>query len=405
MKPLRVLGMTNFYPPAAAGGYGEICADVMRALAARGHDVTMLITAESARRGAPAPDEPVDVRPELDYVLAAWRHPRRGLRAVVRDQQAVKAAIARGVDVALVWHMRGVMKTSLRLLHEAQIPVLYMLHDRWVLYERPGPWLAPWSRIDRLGLGAARERAGSAAPGKLELRAPPIERDGIVCFVSEWLRREYARLGWRPRTWYVVPGGVDAARFRSARAQPPAHPPERLLFSGRIHPTKGLDVAVRALALAPSALKLSVAGPVDEPEHLARVRALAGELGVADRIEWLGALPRSSVVAELGRHDVVVHPSTGVEAGILGVAEALAAGALLVTSAPGAPRDYVRHGENALVFPPGDARALAHHLERLCGDPALARTLRTGGERTAAALSLDAVLDRVEAILADARAP
>ena len=395
MKPLRVLGITNFYPPAAAGGYGENCADVMRGIAARGHDVRQLVCAESARRGAPAADEPVSVDAVLDYVLAAWRHPVRGLRAVAHDQRIVENAIARGVDVAVVWHMRGVMKTSLRLLHDAGVPVVYMLHDRWVLYERAGPWLSPWPVIDRLGFAALREGVGRLAAPRIELRAPPIASEGIVCFMSRWLRDEYARLGWRPRTSHVVPGGVDVERFRGARDAPPAEPPGRLLFAGRIHPTKGLHVVVQALALGPPALRLSFAGPLDDPGYLARVRRLAAELRVAERIEWLGELARADVARELARHDVVVYPSVGDEAGIIGVAEALAAGAVLVSSAPGAPREYLRHGENALLFPPGDAPALAGELQRLIAEPALVRTLLAGARRTADELSLDRVVDDV----------
>ena len=42
MRPLRLLAITNRYPPEARGGYGEICADVMSGLAARGHEVAVL---------------------------------------------------------------------------------------------------------------------------------------------------------------------------------------------------------------------------------------------------------------------------------------------------------------------------------------------------------------------------
>ena len=112
-KNLRLLGFTNFYPPLARGGYGEICADVMAGLAARGHDVTVLAHAGESGRG-------VRVRAELDYVLAAWRHPARGLRAAANDRRVAESALAGGVDAALVWHMRGLAKAPLRLLHEAE---------------------------------------------------------------------------------------------------------------------------------------------------------------------------------------------------------------------------------------------------------------------------------------------
>src|SRR4051812_29862767 len=216
-RPLRLLGFGNGYPPEVIGGYPEVSADVMEGLAQRGHDVTMLVSPRTLPRDAPGPEgSRVKVRRELGYVLAAWRHPVAGMRAVAADDQVVRDALAAGVDAALVWHMRGVMKPSLRLLHDAGIPVLYMLHDRWVLYERAGPWLKPWPTIDRLGLNALRNGVARVARSRIELGAPPIEQEGINCFVTQWLEDEHRRLGWRPRIAHVVRGGFDLEPFTTA---------------------------------------------------------------------------------------------------------------------------------------------------------------------------------------------
>ena len=84
---------SNSYPPLARGGYGEACADVMGGLAARGHEVTMLTCgAGFDERAATAPGEVagVRVRRELRYVLAPWRRPAAGLRAVAHDAAIVR---------------------------------------------------------------------------------------------------------------------------------------------------------------------------------------------------------------------------------------------------------------------------------------------------------------------------
>jgi glycosyltransferase involved in cell wall biosynthesis len=400
MRPLRVLGLTNFYPPAARGGYGEISADIMGGLAGRGHSVRMLVAGETATGPLQkdAGSAGVDVRRELDYVLAPWRRPRAGLHAVAHDQEVVRSAIDEGVDLAVAWHMRGLMKPSLRLLHDAGIPVMYMLHDRWVLYERAGPWLAPWPVIDRLGLAYLRE-VGGRLSRRLELRAPPIARDGMVCFVSRWLRDEYARLGWRPRHARIVSGGVDLERFRVARHARVAPPLRRLLFAGRMHSTKGLHVAVRALAEAGQDLTLTVAGPQDDPDYVARVRADAYARGVANRISWEGEVPRERVIELLGTHDVLVYPSVAPEAGWLGLLEGLAAQRPVVTSATGAPREHLIDGQNALLFEPGDVAGLAHQLDRLASDAQLVDSLQQGAWATAEKMSLGAAVDEVEGIM------
>jgi glycosyltransferase involved in cell wall biosynthesis len=397
---MRILGLTNSYPPLVTGGYGEICADVMSGLARRGHEVTMLTCGERFDPDAATSSdriEGVTVRRELDYVLAPWRRPLAGMRAVTHDAPIVEAALSDGVDAVLAWHCRGIVKTSLRMFHEAGVPVLYQLHDRWVLYERPGSLLVPWARLDRLGAGSPRELIGRLAAPRFELRAPPIERDGIVCFVSEWLAEEHNRRGWRPRRQEIVRCGVDVEAF--ARTAKPAQPPRRLLFAGRVEPRKGLDVAVRALAAVDRDLTLTVAGPLDDPDYRDRVRALAIELDVADRIDWVGELPRRRVRDLLHDHDVLVFPSIGVEAYALGLLEALAAGVLVVTSAPGGPREYLRHEDNALLFEPGDVAGLTTALARVGDDPGLAARLLDGARRTAREISLDAVVEQVEGLI------
>ncbi len=108
---MRLLGLNNSYPPVGRGGYGEICADVMSGLARRGHEVTMLTCGpryDARQAGAPRAVDGVRVRRELDYVLAPWRRPLAGLRAVGHDAAIMREEIA-VADAVLAWHCRGIV--------------------------------------------------------------------------------------------------------------------------------------------------------------------------------------------------------------------------------------------------------------------------------------------------------
>ena len=378
---MRLLGLSNAYRPGSPGGYQEIAADVTDGLAARGHETTMLVARMPAFADldrTAGSTSGVQVRRDLDYVLAAWRRPRAAWRAVRNDRRVIAEQIAQNrPDAAIVWHMRGIVKRPLNLLHDAGIPVFYMLHDLWALYEKPGSIYVPWGR-----LGTTR-----------------IEREGHVCFVSDWLRDEYARRGFRPQRSHVVRAGIDFNTLHAARTAPVSVPPRRLLFAGRLHPDKGLHVLLEALQQVQRPYELDVAGLADNARYEEQLRELS-----TDRINWLGGVPRAEVMRLLGDHDVLVYPSTGPETYGLGILEAFAAGTIVVSSAEGGPAEYVVPGENALTFAPGDAAWLAAELERLVDEPELATRLVASGEATARSLSIDTMVEEVEQLLLDATA-
>ena len=257
----------------------------------------------------------------------------------------------------------------------------------------------PWPRLDPLARPARHVATRLTGEG-LEFRAPPIAEHGVVRFVSRWLRDEYARLSWFARDEGILPAGVEVDAIAALRSAPPRTPPHRLVFAGRIHPTKGLDVAVRALADTTNDVTLTVVGNIGDATYYDEVRRLARDVGMLERVEWRGEVPRAEVLQLLATEDVLVYPSIGAEAYSLGMLEAFAAGIVVVTSAVGGPREYLEHDVNALVFEPGDASALAVHLSRLGRDAKLVQTLVAGGRKTAERLSLAGVVDQLEETVA-----
>lgn len=384
LPSMRLLGLTNTYPPAGRGGYAEICSDVSEGLAARGHRVT-LFTGPADGVAAVEERNGVAVRRELSPVLGAWRRPRRAGAASRHDAALIRRELVSGTDAALVWHLRGLVKPPVRLLHEAGVPVFYLLHDRWVLYERPGSVFVPWARAEALAAAVLRE--------------PPIAAEGVVCFNSRWLRDEHARLGWRPRDTHIVPCGLPRRLLEEAAPGSTRKGADRLLFAGRIDPSKGLHDAIVALAQLPDAVTLSVAGPVTRPDYAERVRTQAVQLGVAGRIRWLGELTRPELLDAFAAHDVLVYPSREAESFGLGILEAQAAGLVAVTCALGGPREYLVDDSNCLLHDPGDSAGLARAIRRLRDEPELVERLRAEGRGTAESMPVSAVVDQLESLV------
>lgn len=158
-----------------------------------------------------------------------------------------------------------------------------------------------------------------------------LRRADRVLAVSEWERRQL-------RDEFdvdacVVPNGLDAARFREAAPEDRDRP--YLLSVGRLEPYKGVDDAIRALAVLDD-YDLLVAGAGPDRERLERI---AGESGVADRVEFLGYVPDDRLPGLYAGAAAYVTLSAFESYGMT-VAEALSAGTPCVVREAGALVDW-----------------------------------------------------------------
>jgi len=168
-----------------------------------------------------------------------------------------------------------------------------------------------------------------------------------------------------------------------------------VLTPARLNAQKGHDTLLAAISEVPEALFL-LAG--DGPER-ERLEALAAELGVADRVRFLGR--REDIPQLLAASDVFALPSL-YEGSSLAVLEAMAAGIPIVSSAIGGTDELIDDGRSGLLVPPGDAAAWAAALRRLLADPRLRRDLAARArERVDAGLRREQNAERVEAAYRD----
>ncbi|MCB1003535.1 MAG: glycosyltransferase, partial [Acidimicrobiales bacterium] len=149
--------------------------------------------------------------------------------------------------------------------------------------------------------------------------------------------------GADPSRIEIVPPGVDHAFFspgdqRGARAALGLGDHPVLLFVGRIQPLKGVDVAVRTLAALahPDAVLVVVGGAsgADGHREVERVRELAADLGVADRIRWVAPQPHHLLSTYYRAADVALVPSRSESFGLVAL-EAAACGTPVVAAAVG----------------------------------------------------------------------
>ena len=190
------------------------------------------------------------------------------------------------------------------------------------------------------------------------------------------------RLGVPPPSITVIEPGTDPA----PQARGSNGDVVELLCVATVVPRKGHDVLVRALAAVRGApWHLTCVGGLDRDDAwAAAIRAQVAAAGLERRITFAGELDRAPLDALYDAADVFVLP-TWYEGYGMAVAEAIARGLPVVSTATGAIADLV--GPDAgLLVPPGDAGALAQALSALVTDPALRTRLAVGARRARAAL-------------------
>lgn len=332
------------------------------ALARRGHDVTLL--AGPFLHGAVP--EPVGYVREEVFLPVSGRlfrpMPRARLRLLLKGVEYLPSARR--------------LVSRLNTLEPDLVHVQWLprpeLDRRWVRRLRTPSVLTAHDVMPR------RARAQAVWPGLLGWF-------GRVVVHSQQAVEKLAELGVEARR---IPHPV----FEAWRELPPPSG-KTLLFFGLLREYKGLDVLVRALPEMPEA-RLVVAGdPLDPVEP---VRALASELGVADRIEWhLRFIPDDEVVTLMESAAVVVlpyrqHDSSGV------LATAIGYGRPVVVTDVGSLGEIVREFGAGKVIPPDDEAALAQACNELLLSSGELERAAAGARAAAATLTWDAAAEAHE---------
>ena len=241
----------------------------------------------------------------------------------------------------------------------------------WHLFAAPAIWVGRLRRVPVVVNYRGGEAADFLRRSSRLVRASMRRAAGLVV-PSRFLQQVF---GEHRMPAQVVPNIVDTERFRPS-SQPSAR--AQLIVARRLEPIYDNATALKAFAQVvaecPEA-RLVLAG--DGPEE-ATLRRLAEELGVAERVEFTGALDRDAMASRLRESSVSINPSR-VDNMPNSVLEALACGVPVVSTRVGGVPFVVDEGETALLVPPADPEAMARAVVRVLRDPALARRLREAG--------------------------
>jgi glycogen synthase len=384
---MRILFLSDLYPPVSIGGYEMRCQETLEALRERGH-VTALLTGMYAGKDAPAeagvvrrlhssPVNPVFATLQPDPLTLRKRIHQLTWARECRQNYNITREVITGFkpEVVFIWNMQRVGVTPILAAQEAGLPCVYNLGEYWLLE------LKNETALDPNPLKRAFRRWMLGMPGfeRLDLR--------YLITVSQALKQKYVEAGFCGEAICTIPRGIPASLVRplgDARApDKKADGKLRLAFVGRVSPEKGPDVAIRAVGMASRAsegldIHLDVIGTGDEG-YLDELKRLARAEGLEAKVHFLGWMERGAIFEAYDEHDALVFPSRWEEPLGVSVLEALARGLPVIASRCGGVPETIADGETGLLVPPDDPVALAGAIRRLATDDGLAERLRQAG--------------------------
>jgi glycosyltransferase involved in cell wall biosynthesis len=227
----------------------------------------------------------------------------------------------------------------------------------------------------------------AAAVWTAERGIPRAYRRAAFHVISNSTRDDLVARGIPADRIEVIYPGIDATWYRPdpnvARAARPT-----FLYVGRLKRYKGVDIALRALALARArglGAELAIAGLGDDRP---RLEALTRRLGLEPAVRFLGYVSEEEKRDLLRKAWAVVFPSPKEGWGISNVEAAACGTPALASDSPGLV-ETVRHGETGFLVPHGDAGALAERMVALAGDKDLVERLGAAARAFAVPLTWD----------------
>jgi glycosyltransferase involved in cell wall biosynthesis len=376
---VRILFLSNIYPPVARGGYEQWCQEVATELVQQNHQVCVL-TSRAQNQAETSVHNGVEIyrllNPEVEQGQGLLNTAVRLLRDHKRIEQETLSCVHKLVtdfqpEVAMIWGMWNVPR-SVPALVEQLLPgrVAYYLCDYWLSY--PSAYIQRWQEPSR--------RVITQWPKQL-LEYP-------IC-VSKAVQRLLLEAGVPVDHARIIYGGTQVEDFATVvESNPPPEAPDqplRLLFAGRVLPMKGVHTAIRAMGLLAeqytSPITLDIVGR-GAPDYETYLRELVKEHHLSQNVFFRGRVHHSEMPAMLVQYDALIFSSEWEEPFARTVLEAMAAGLVVIGTTTGGTGEILVEDKTGLTFPAGNAEVLADQIRRLSNDTKLRQKLARDGRQS-----------------------
>ena len=405
---MRILFLSNLYPPHVIGGYETLCMEAAQGLAKRGHDVVVLTSTYGCNRETTEGNihRLLSLEGDLQFykIKEAWSYPQRNQRNLEHLRWLIADCRP---DIIFIW---GMWNLSKRLAQEAEAQmrsrVVYYLANPWPIEanKHQSFWDAPATSFLR-NVAKKLLRVRARVVLRREWEKIPLQFEHAPC-CSAAQRDQLLEAGILLKDAPVIYEGVDLKNYllqAESRDHSNPHGILSLACVGILAEHKGVHTAIEALNQlseeARTRVRLTILGKGHE-QYTERLHRLVETHQLSDVVKFQPPIPREELPQFLGRFEALLLPSIWSEPLARIMQEGLASGMVVIGSANGGTAETIVHRENGLLFKAGDAEDLADQIRYLLDNPQVRPRLAENGVQTAKQrFDINVMVNNLEAYL------
>lgn len=410
---MRILVISNYYPPFEIGGWEQLTRDVAALLEARGHAV-QVITSNHRADSLEQPEAAVHRVLHLESPNRAYYRPVYTLTRRQKEQEnseylrkAVRTFAPDVIFINGMWNLPHAVARQAETLLPGR--VAYYIASYWP--SEPDAHSAFWQDFPSAPPKRYLKKVASRVVDPLlpKERRNALDFQLVMC-VSRFLLEYLVEHADMPREkMSVVHNGIDPALFRWTPRDFDTEP-LKLIYAGRLSPDKGVHTAVNAMAellrkTPDLPVTLTIVGGGTEA-YEQRLRHIAAENRLEDAVTFRGKVPYEAMPDILSNHAVLLLPSIWPEPLARMAQEGMASGLVMVGTTTGGTPEILFDGETGLTFEADNHVMLAAKIRMLLDDRSLGRRLSRAARRLIEEkFTMARMVDEVEEKLKSLRTP
>ncbi len=375
---MRILVVTDFYPPFHKSGNDLGCQDIVQSLTARQHHVKVLTSTHGI--------EGTRIDNNIHRMLAFDSKESQDWKDIFFKElinQNVFKKICQEFEpkIALFFDLSHTSVSLISQAEEMRLPACTYYTNTWFVTQEQDRWYRLWPEGDR-GFKILR-----MLTKHFDLLPPRRPIPGAFSiFVASHLKNMAIQLKKTTSDSFVIPWGIDVKRFpfRATIHQNPS----RFLYVGQIQPDNRIENIIEVLHFLEhenghNRVSLTITGDdKSSADYVEYLSSFAEKLEVLENLRFTGIIPPDEMPALYHSHDILISPSDSDGFSDRALLEAMSSGTAIVSIATESNSEILEHETNALIIPEENPDLWVEQIRRLLEGPKLMASLRMKARQT-----------------------